>query len=177
MPLVLCRHTIGLLLGSLLAVGCHSPEAELLLNDGKVVVSESVTRSQQKHRKDYQTSRDPGAIRWLLGNTIKNGMSVKQVNHLLGEEGVREANSQWIKKGQSEYRVDDVIYHYGPDSKGTAYYLAFREGKLIYFDPAEFQGDPKSEKSNEFDKGRNKSSRDEPDEEDDLVEEDFGFGG
>jgi hypothetical protein len=136
---------IGLLLGSLFAAGCHSPEAEKILNDGKPVLSESASQAQEKHRKDYQTNRKPGAIRWLLGNAIENGMSLKQVNHLLGEEGVREQNSQWIKKGHPEYRVTDVIYHYGPDSQGTAYYLAFREGKLVFFDPSEFHGEsPKS---------------------------------
>ena len=65
-------------------------------------------------------------------------MSVKDISNVLGEDGVRVHDDTWLKRGTA-YREDDTVYRWGPDKNGRDIYLVFREGRLINFDPKEFE--------------------------------------
>lgn len=90
------------------------------------------------HREQWQTRRDGLAMKWLLAHQLGNGMTVDEVNQHVGDIGVREDGTQEFKQKVEGFRVDDVLYRYGPDRDGEVYYLAFREGKLVNFDPKLF---------------------------------------
>ncbi len=91
-----------------------------------------------QYRLRFQTERDPAAIRWLLAHRIQTGMSVSAVNDILGEPGTRVFADRPFKTAGGHFRSDDVIYKWGPDRDGNAYYLGFRNGILVNFDPRSF---------------------------------------
>ncbi|MEX1232710.1 MAG: hypothetical protein WEB58_20860 [Planctomycetaceae bacterium] len=93
----------------------------------------------EKHRQTYQSERTPESICWLLANQIHSGMSLEEVNDVLGENGIREINSRWITSNGGNYRTDDVAYRWGPDSEGGTVILVFRENRLVNFNPSEFE--------------------------------------
>lgn len=121
------------------AVGC----ASLAMKDNRFycgLFSCKTDKNQaEKHRQRYQSEREPESICWLLANEIHSGMLLEEVNRVLGENGVREQNSRWITSNGGNYRADDVAYRWGPDAKGGTVYLLFREGKLVNFDPKQFE--------------------------------------
>ena len=98
----------------------------------------SKKEQEDKHRITYQKDRDPEALRWLLANCVDTGMTVKEVNQILGEEGRREANSRWLTTKGGHYRMGDKAYQWGPDKAGHTLYLIFREDRLVNFDPKQF---------------------------------------
>ncbi|MFN0196201.1 MAG: hypothetical protein ACKVT0_05615 [Planctomycetaceae bacterium] len=103
----------------------------------------------EKYRERYQETREPDAICWLLAHEIHSGMSLDDVNRTLGENGVREENSSWLTTNGGNYRTDDDVYRWGPDSEGGTIYLVFRENHLVNFDPHEFE-DRLKEKTYKF---------------------------
>lgn len=126
-----------LLFAVLPCAGCGAPGshvADLFRWDRK-----PDSQELEKHRKQYQSTRDKQAMRWLLGNALQPGMTRSEVESVLGEEGVRETNDRWLKTNGDAYRLDDIIYCYGPDDEGHCVYLGFREDRLINFDPEEFE--------------------------------------
>ncbi|MDA0835255.1 MAG: hypothetical protein O2955_17490 [Planctomycetota bacterium] len=102
----------------------------------------------EKRRQTYQSERDPESICWLLAHEVHSGMMLEEVNQVLGENGVREENSQWITTKGGNYRADDVAYRWGPDSEGGTVYLIFREDRLVNFDAATFKDRLKKDMSN-----------------------------
>jgi len=95
-------------------------------------------RESEKNRERYQQNRDPKAMLWLLEHRVSSGMTVADVNQVFGEDGERQFDSQRLTTGEGEYQTGDVVYKWGPDSKGNAAYLVFREGHLVNFDPHEY---------------------------------------
>lgn len=95
---------------------------------------------EDAQRRKYQASRSHGAMRWLLANRLQPGMSYNEVCGVLGEEGVREFNDNWLKTKGGNYRVDDIAYKFGPDDRGQSVYLVFREDALVNFDGEQFRG-------------------------------------
>ncbi len=91
-----------------------------------------------RYRKDFQTTRNRKAMRWLLANCVDSGMSRKDVDAAVGEPGEFEENSGWLKRGKNTYRVDDKAYRYGPDDQGQVVYLFYRDDKLINFERERF---------------------------------------
>jgi hypothetical protein len=66
-------------------------------------------------------------------------MGVHEVAGVIGETPELEPHSQWLK--QADFRVDDKVYKFGPDSQGQSVYLLFREGRLINHNPDEYRPD------------------------------------
>ena len=96
-------------------------------------------REEEQQRQQYVTTQDPQAFRWLLANRIDTGMTRGEVERVLAQEGGREWNDRKFKTHGGHYRSSDVIYRFGPDSEGWSIYLGFRDGKLINYDPREFE--------------------------------------
>ena len=95
-------------------------------------------RTAESERRRYQADRDPAALKWLLAHCIHRNMMVKEINNVVGEDGVRVRDDTWLKRGNG-YREDDTVYRWGPDRNGRDIYLIFRGGHLVNFDPAEFE--------------------------------------
>jgi len=96
---------------------------------------------EQKHRKRYQIDRDPESIRWLKANRLKQGMTLGDVNQVLGVNGVPVLNQRKFIGKSNLYRSSDVTYKWGPDADGNSHFLVFRDDKLVNYDPEEFQED------------------------------------
>lgn len=122
----------------LTGVSCETLRAPGSTADWFARNSKSHERDANAHREQWQTRRDGLALKWLLATQVSNGMTVDGVNNRLGDIGVREEGTQEFKQKIEGLRIDDVLYRYGPDRDGETYYLAFREGKLVNFDPKRF---------------------------------------
>ena len=100
----------------------------------------SAQRSRENERREaFLTSGDTRAIRWLLAHGVREGMKVDEVGRILGQPGEREFADKFIKSGPGHFLVDDETYRWGPDDHGRSYFLVFREGKLINFDPSSYE--------------------------------------
>lgn len=99
----------------------------------------SLEKQIEKHREGYQTERKQEDIRWLLSNAVEQGMTLDQVNHILGEDGAHEHNDRRFRGNNENFRIDDEFFRFGPDAQGRNYYLAFREKRLVNFNPREFE--------------------------------------
>lgn len=93
---------------------------------------------EEKYRRDYQVERSPEAIRWLKAHRVKPGMNLQQVNEVFGEDGKRVYEDARYKS-KSHYRSGDETYKWGPDSEGNSHLLVFRNGRLVNYDPQEFE--------------------------------------
>jgi hypothetical protein len=131
---------VAFVLGCLLLASCETLKAPgstadwFARNNNK-----SHEREVQAYRTQWQTRRDPAAIRWLLASQVHNGLSPDEVSLRVGEVGTREPNTREFKREGDGFRVDDEFYRYGPDKKGEVYYLGFREGRLVNFDAEVFR--------------------------------------
>jgi hypothetical protein len=136
--------TKGLLLaGALCAaatlfVGCTATGMTTPQALAKASPEDSAKKTPDSQRRLYQVERDPAALRWLLAHCVHRQMSVKEINDAIGEDSARVHDDTWVKRGNG-YREDDTVYRWGPDKNGRNVYLVFREGKLINFDPKEFE--------------------------------------
>ena len=92
---------------------------------------------EEQHRESYASSRNRADLFWLLANRVESGMTQREVDGVLGEEGRRDPSGQWAKG--ADFRVDDDVYGYGPANDGTTVYLVFREGRLINHEPESFR--------------------------------------
>ena len=136
------RHFVWCLVGvavTLLVVGGCSAVGE----NGKSMFPTFETEEQrateeETHRLSFQESRKPADFRWLLSHRIESGMSPLEVGKVFGENGKRNEKDGWLKKHDTNYRVGDVSYKWGPDNLGNSALLVFRDEKLLNFDPNEF---------------------------------------
>jgi len=118
-----------------MAIGCQA------LHEAGVpgilpVVNEDDRLEEQSYREKFLREKDPEALRWLLENRIHSGMTVGDVDQIIGENGEREYKDRWIKSdGEGNYRASDRVYRWGPDNLGRSIYLVFRDGQLVNFDP------------------------------------------
>ena len=99
---------------------------------------DSRAAEEEAHRSSFQEFRRPADFRWLLSHRIQSGMSPAEVGKVFGENGLRSEKDGWIKKHDTNYRVGDVSYKWGPDNSGNSVLLVFRDEKLLNFDPDEF---------------------------------------
>lgn len=118
--------------------GCESVGKGTPQVFAKTSPEDSSKRTLESERHRYQVDRDPSAARWLMGHCVHRQMTVKEINDVFGEDGVRVHDDTWVKKGNG-YREDDTVYRWGPDKTGRDIYLVFRSGHLINFDPKEFE--------------------------------------
>lgn len=93
---------------------------------------------EETYRHEYQVNRSPEAIRWLKARRIKSGMNVGQINTVFGEDGKREYEDTRFKTG-GDYLASDETYRWGPDAAGNSHPLVFRSGRLVNFDPREYE--------------------------------------
>jgi hypothetical protein len=119
-------------------LGCTTPGKTTSQTFAKASPDDSPKKTPDSERLRYQADRDPSAMRWLLAHCVHRQMAVKDISIVLGEDGVRVRDDTWVKRGNG-YREDDKVYRWGPDKNGRDVYLVFREGKLINFDPKEFE--------------------------------------
>ncbi len=118
----------------LLLAGC-----ELMSANGIGNAPGKKTDGAEAQRLRYQSDRDGTALKWLLSHAVHNGMDLEAVNHAMGEDGTRELRTDHLIKRNPAYRTEDHLYRYGPDKTGHTYYLAFRDGRLVNFDPKEYR--------------------------------------
>lgn len=91
------------------------------------------------HRSRFLETRQSEDLQWLLKNSIRAGMSRGEVATVLGERGERVRRDSRYTRNGGHYRENDVLYKWGPDNEGRSILLAFREGKLVNFDPDFFK--------------------------------------
>jgi hypothetical protein len=118
--------------------GCESVGKTTPQVFAKAPADDGAKRTVESERRRYQADRDPAALRWLLAHGVHRQMTVKEISAVLGEDAVRVHDDTWLKRG-SAYREDDTVYRWGPDRNGRDIYLVFRDGRLINFDPKEFE--------------------------------------
>lgn len=121
----------------LLAAGCESPAIDAF---DMWLVGDRLEdeRLAAEHRERFQQNGDPAALRWLLAYRVAAGMSLTEVNQTLGQEGERVYDAGRLKRGDGRYHETDEFYKWGPGSDGRSVYLAFRDDRLLHFDPSEF---------------------------------------
>ncbi len=140
-----CRQVSAWFVAGLLAgllVGCGSTDGSRMPSFFSSAEHEKdALREEETHRQEFQTTRSKQAMRWLLAHRVQPGMSHKDVGNVLGEAGERQYNDRWLKGKATQYRIDDVLYRFGPDDEGNAIYLGFREDKLVNFDADRFNDD------------------------------------
>ena len=119
--------------------GCESPAWIRNLNDSFYSSRSGTPEEEERHRTAYLESGDRASMRWLLSHRIEAGMNYDAVCKVLGVQGSPERNDRAIKTGGGNYQLGDEIYSFGPDSQGSSVYLAFREGRLVNFDPSQFR--------------------------------------
>jgi len=129
-----CQSSItrmGLLaLGSLSWCGCEAISNPV--TGGRPAQSVApLNKLSDQHRLRFQSDGDPAAFKWLLINRIAAGMSVQNVNTILGQDGERVINDRWIKDNGSRYHESDTVFRWGPDSNARSVYLVFRDERLM----------------------------------------------
>ncbi|MCC7424954.1 MAG: hypothetical protein IT428_32180 [Planctomycetaceae bacterium] len=105
--------------------------------------SSSARRAAMHEREETMRHRfvengDTAAIRWLLANVVDEGMDVEEVGRILGQPGEYVEADNFVKTKDSAYYLDDRTYRWGPDDHGRAYFLVFRDRKLVNYDPAQY---------------------------------------
>ncbi len=130
-----CRFSLVLLsfVGVSMA-GCESLYDAGVPGMERFVDLKSRAAEEERYRQNYQVDKSPAALQWLLANRVDAGMTVPEVNRILGEEGVREFSDSWIKTKGGHYHSGDTVYKWSSDSEGKTLYLVFRGGHLVNFD-------------------------------------------
>ncbi len=77
----------------------------------------------------------------MMAHRLENGMSRGQVEKVIGQAGRFEVNDRHFKSNSKAFQTGDKTYAFGPDSKGHAYYLMFRENNLVGFNSEDFLDD------------------------------------
>jgi hypothetical protein len=122
----------------LFATGCGTASIPKLPNMRDMFGERSGIRDEEEHRRNFQSTRDPADLRWLLANSISSGMSVSEVGRIIGEEGRRLHDDNWVKKGGGYYQSGDKAWKWEQDRNGQSLILVFREGRLVNFDPSAY---------------------------------------
>ena len=126
---------LALLLG---AVGCESLTGEHSVFRSRE--SQTATDAEE-HRARFLETRNAEDLQWLLKNSIRSGMSRGEVAQVFGEQGERVRRDFRYTRNGGHYRENDVLYKWGPDNEGRTILLAFRDDKLVNFDPEFFESD------------------------------------
>lgn len=92
-----------------------------------------------EHREKFRSEGSADGIRWLLVNRVRQGMSVDDVAREIGLPGEQLFDVPWRDSGGTRFQVTDEIYQWGPDAEGHSYPLAFRDGLLVNYNPADYR--------------------------------------
>ena len=123
----------------LFGIGCGTVSVPKMPDIGDMFGEKSGLRDEEEHRRNFQSTRDPADLRWLLANRISSGMSVSEVGRIVGEEGRRVYDDNWIKKGGGYYQSGDEAWKWEQDRNGQSLILVFRESRLVNFDPSDYE--------------------------------------
>lgn len=93
---------------------------------------------EETMRNRFVENGDSKAIRWLLANVVDEGMEKDEVSRILGQQGEFVEADNFVKTKDSAFHVDDKTWRWGPDDHGRAYFLVFRDRKLVNYDPAQY---------------------------------------
>ena len=96
-------------------------------------------QQEEQHRQDFQSSRDPKSLNWLLANRIDAGMTVKEVGGIIGEQGTRVNGGTQIKSNSGNYQSTDEVWRWRAARDGQAIHLVFRQGRLVNYDPSKLR--------------------------------------
>ena len=135
------RGSLVLLLAALCvtACGCEALQEAGVPGMEPFIDDTARREEEERHREKFLDQKDPQALKWLLENRIHSGMTVEDVNRIIGEPGEREFSDRWIKNdGDGRYRASDKVYRWGPDNEGRSIYLVFRENLLVNFDSQDY---------------------------------------
>ena len=128
---------VGVLVAAALC-GCESVDlSEFNVETAKDRVA--VESEAARRRSEFQETNSAESLRWLLGHSVAQGMSLDEVNESLGQRGERVYEDQWLKKGNTHVWREDDTYRWGPDDKGQVVYLFFREGHLVNFSQKDYR--------------------------------------
>ncbi len=120
----------------LACAGCETAEVQALLPE--YFRHHTSEAEIEQHRERFIVDRDPESFRWLLTHGVENGMTVMDVNLVLGDTSERIDNDVELKRERGEYLQTDVAYKWGPDRDGHSVVLFFREGHLVNFRSEQF---------------------------------------
>ncbi|MFO1022004.1 MAG: hypothetical protein U0903_15125 [Planctomycetales bacterium] len=124
---------ITFVLGLLLIAASGCSPLSLMKMPGKHVDKDAVGRGEeQKHRAQYQATRDSRELAWLMRNRVDNGMTLDTVNKIVGEKGKRITPEMSDTDGSAGHSTDGT-YRFGPDDQGQTYQLTFKSGRLVDF--------------------------------------------
>lgn len=123
---------------TLMTGGCSSISTSRPGSFASLFDNESAEREAEAHRSRYQQSRSPVELQWLMRNCVESGMTPAEINRVIGEQGQRVYDDDWIKTRGGHYHSSDNTWKWGPDREGNSVYLVFRENRLVNFDPDEF---------------------------------------
>ncbi|HLJ12428.1 MAG TPA: hypothetical protein VKU82_14635 [Planctomycetaceae bacterium] len=133
------RRLVGAWVFALIVSGCESPTWTHTLNESFSANQPAGPRTEEEHRREYLATGSRRSLRWLLAHCVKPGMSYDDLCGVLGQDGELETKDLKLKTNGGNYRIDDEVYRWGPDSEGRILYLFFRENRLFNFDPDEFK--------------------------------------
>lgn len=120
-----------------LIAGCSNPLVHSIMTEfATPPVSEAEVKDQ---RAKFIEQRDPAAFRWLVTHALRNGMTVREVNHTMGDDGVRIYGDQQLKARLEGYLESDECYKWGPATNGQSVVLIFRGNRLVNYDPKDFR--------------------------------------
>jgi len=119
---------------ALLVIGCEAMHEAGVPGMSQYVDTETPRQEEADYRTDYQETRNPTALNWLLRNRIRIGLTVREISEVLGEDGVQEHDANWIRT-TGPFNQEDDVYRWGPDANGRTIYLVFRDKKLVNFNP------------------------------------------
>lgn len=124
------------------ACGCSSIGSSGTGGFASLFDTESRQSEEEAHRTRYQETRAPADLQWLMRNCVESGMTPTEVNGVLGEQGRRVYDDDFIKTRGGHYHATDDTWKWGPDREGNSVYLVFRSNTLVNFDPNEFTQSP-----------------------------------
>ena len=136
------RYRFALLLGLFAGAGCETLHEAGVPGLAGFLNTEAAVQEEERHRTEYQESRDPAELRWLMRNRIQSGMSPSEVSKVIGDEGERVYDDGWVKNEGGYYQANDEAWKWGPDREGKSVILVFRDRQLVNFDPREFDDGP-----------------------------------
>ncbi len=127
-----------LCVAALAPVGCEAIHDPITTFTGSKASTEDELLAEE-HREKFLADGDADSIRWLLVHRVKQGMSRDEVAREIGVPGERQRHVPWKDAGGTSFQVTDHVYKWGPDEKGHAYPLVFRNNLLVNYDPRDYQ--------------------------------------
>jgi len=142
--------TVGVVAIALVAIlGCQTlHEAGVPGLEQYAKVDHEAIEKGRSCREKFAVHRDHDSLYWLLAHRIKNGMTLEEVEDVIGESGEYTTDFK-IKDTDGTHQTTDSAYKWGPDSTGKSVVIWFRERRVCNFNSKYYQG---KEKKFDFDK-------------------------